>query len=99
MTTDTTTPDAWNADTSPFDPVRAGFKGDCPHFPTVFTAPTPHGFLDLIPAEAVDQWYAMSYFGSTIHRDFFIPRTMPDGTPRTHADVISILRANGWNAE
>lgn len=97
-THDTTTPDTWNPDVDPFDPVRAGFTGDDPDPDAAlsFGMKTKHGTIDLIRAEAVDQWLVMDVFGETLHRDFYIPRTMPDGSPRTHADVLAILRANGY---
>ena len=82
--TDTTTPDAWNADTSPFDPVRAGFVGD------------GHGGFAMI--DRYGACYSTQYDGEETWNvcisdgeefGFRVPVAFD------HNTVVALLRANG----
>jgi ribosomal protein S27AE len=95
---DTPSPDAWNAATSPFDPVRAGMAQA-----GYLQFKSPHENEDRCGLHLVydgdDMLFAIWRPVAMEYVDVRVPITMPDGAPRTHADVISILRANGWGGD
>jgi hypothetical protein len=80
-----TAADTWNPSVDAFDHRRIGLT---------FDQGTDRWESDGMYATPLDEaWeFYIAYTGDTIT----IPYTMPDGSPRTHADVLAILRANGY---
>ena len=85
--TDTTTPDAWNAATSPFDPMRAGFTCEEGGLWSYMT-PERYSF-NMSPRDGC-MWKLVVWYPERDSHAILLPSEL------SHADVLSILRVNGY---